>query len=446
MDNNLNLKCEALLQMAIDTGADACDVILSKGESFSLSAQNNEIDKYKVAGSQVIGLRVVKDSKIGLSYSESLDENSLQSIASAAIESAINSEINEYESISTSNQIYNFPSKFLKEESVSTQEKIDFCLNLEGEVRRRDSRVQSVPYNGYTESSSATMYLNSNSVRAYKSDYHQSCYTSALLQDGDKSSMHHHSSIARLFSELDAEQCISESLRHASLWMDATALKTGTYDIIFTPDVFSEIFHCFSSIFSGKTAMEKTNPFLDKLGKKIGSHSLTVKDLPLYENSFSKYYFDSEGVGRKDLTIIEDGILNSFYQNTVTAKFFKIKTTAHASRGAKSSLGISGTTKVISAGTNSDKDLKTSKYFEVHALQGLQSGANISSGDFSFAATGYLCRDGNIIHPVRGVTVSGNFYEMLLNINIIGQEILPTSERDFFAPLLRFENMSVAGS
>ncbi len=425
-------------------GADQCDVILSKGNSFSLSAQDGEIDKYKVSGSQVMGVRVIKDHKVGLAYTESLDEEAIEIASKAAIENAINSEVNEFEKIENTEGNFHYPSEFVKDET-TTEEKIDFCLRLEDEVKKRDSRVQSVPYNGLSEVDSARYYLNSNGVFGYSSEYYQSCYTSALLQEAQKSGMHYHSSIGRSLKDLNIESCISESLTHASEWMKAESVSTGHYDIIFDGDAFSEILGCFSNIFSGKGAMEKTNPFAEKLGKEVASSEFTIRDLPKYKDSFFKSHFDSEGYLHHDLTLIENGVLNSFYHNTATANFFKTKTTGHAGRGAKSSLGISGTTKVISEGKTKDSEITNGEYLEVISLQGLHSGANAVSGEFSFAASGYLCQDGKRQKPIKGVTVSGNFHKMLLELKLIGDKIYGTTDNGFFAPKLRFENMSVAG-
>lgn len=444
MKTELKTKLENIVELSKKNGADQCDAILSKGESFSLSAQNSEIDKYKVSGAQVIGVRVIKDSKVGISYTESFDAASLEIAAKSAVENAMNSEVNEFESIDNSNGEFVFESEFKKDNS-TTEEKIDFCLKLESEVKERDSRVQSVPYNGLSESESASYYLNSNGVFGFSSEYYQSCYTSALLQEGGESSMHYHGTIGRKLSDLNVDDCVTESLTHASEWMKAKPLSTGNYDIIFELDAFSEILGCFSSIFSGKGAMEKTNPFLEKLGKKVANESLTISDIPKYKDAFFQSHFDSEGIAHKDLTLIENGVLKSFYHNSATGKFFKQASTGHASRGAKSALGVGGTTKVISAGKIGASDIVSGEYFEVHSLQGLHSGANSVSGEFSFAASGYLCNDGKRTQPVKGVTVSGNFHKMLLELNIIGDTVLATHDRGFFSPKLRFEKMSVAG-
>lgn len=444
MKTDLKNKCEKLLGYAKKYGATNSDVILSRGDSFSLTSQNGDIDKYKVSGSQVVGVRVIKDSKVGISYSESMDDESLEFTAKSALENAENSEENLFESemFNCGDQI--FKSEFEKDSS-STQDKIDLCLKLESEVKKRDSRIDVVPYNGYSESNGESYYLNSKGTFSYNSEYYQSCYTSALLKVGDKNGMHYHGSIGRNLKDLDLDSCIDESIVHASQWLEASPLKTGNYDIIFTTDSLSQILGLFSNIFSGKGAMEKNNPFAEKLNTKIAGEALSIMDIPDYENAFFKSYVDSEGLKHKKLSLIKDGVLSSFYHNSVTAKYFGVESTAHASRGAKSSLGVGGTTKVVLAGKDSDSSVKASEYFEVHTLQGLHSGANVVSGDFSFAASGYLCKDGVRNQPVKGVTVSGNFHKLLLDINILGDKIHSTSDNSFFSPLIRFEKMSVAG-
>lgn len=437
--------CEKLLDKVKAAGADQADVILSKGKSFSLSVQENEIDKYKVSGAQVIGVRAIKDSKVGLAYSENLNDDSLDFIAKCVIENAENSERNDYESVAIKKGEFDYPCEYTPD-TVSTEEKIEFAKKLESEVKQRNTRVTAVPYNGYSEVESSICYLNTHGVFGYKSDYYQSCYSSAFIQEGKKSGMHYASSLARTMKDLDLNRCVDESIGHALQWLDAVPLKTGYYDIIFTLDMYANLLSCFSNIFSGKGAMEKLNPFADRLQQQVANSKLTVRDIPKYEDTFSKSYFDSEGVTRKDLTLIENGVLKSFYHNSATAKYFGIETTGHGSRGAKSSLSVGGTTKVISSGDLSEKDLKSGTYFEVHSIQGLHSGSNTMSGDFSFGASGYLCRDGKTETPIKGVTVSGNFHKLLLDINLIGKDIQASEDKDFFSPLMRFEKISVAGS
>lgn len=444
MNTQIKNAMEKTLELAKKYGADQADVIVSAGESFSVSAQKGDIDKYKVSGARVLGIRSLKDERVGLSYTEAIDDDSLEIAVKKSLENAEASEKRPHEKIVVENSEGIRESEY-KPDETSIDDKIKFALSLEEDVRKKESRVSSVPYNGLSESSSESYYMNSLNTFNYESEYYVSCYTSALIQDGANNSMHYASSIARSIKELDKNYCIEESLEHALQWLEAKSLPTKAYDVVFEVNAFASLFGCFGGIFSGKGAMDKVNPFADRLGQKIMSEEIVLWDRPNYEKAFFHSYFDSEGFEQKDLCLIENGELKTFYHNTATANYLNAESNARAARGAKSALGVSGTTKVFNPGKTAQADLTSGEYLEVLSMQGLHSGSDSYSGEFSFAASGYLCRDGKRVKPVKGVTVSGNFYQMMKNVKIIGDQVHTTHHNDFFAPSLRFEAMSVGG-
>ena len=99
----------------------------------------------------------------------------------------------------------------------------------------------------------------------------------------------------------------------------------------------------------------------------------------------------------------------------------------------------------IDAGTADDAALHAGAYLVVTDLTGLHSGANPICGEFSFGASGYLCRDGVRVQPVRGITVAGNFYELLKRIALIGSEQHWNWARSAKMPRIRFADLSVSG-
>ena len=78
-------------------------------------------------------------------------------------------------------------------------------------------------------------------------------------------------------------------------------------------------------------------------------------------------------------------------------------------------------------------------------MTGLHSGSNAISGDFSFGASGYLCKDGERIQAVRGITVAGNFYEMLNKISMIGNQQNWDEGRSALMPSIRFSDVAISG-
>lgn len=95
--------CFKVIQMAQDLGVQQCDVILQRGRSLSLNAQNNRIDKSKVTSTQVIGIRAIQDQKTGIAASESLDESALRLLVKQALETSRYSGTDSYQMIEQKN-------------------------------------------------------------------------------------------------------------------------------------------------------------------------------------------------------------------------------------------------------------------------------------------------------------------------------------------------------
>ncbi len=437
---------EKTLSIANDHQIDQYDVLLSENRSLSLSAQQGKIDAYKVNSSHLIGIRVIHGKKVGISYSEDLSDASLKTMVKSALNSSTYSERDEYQSIEEpAQEIIDLNSKTFRDDKASIQEKIDLALRLESEIKTRDPRTSAVPYNGYNEGESHQYYGNHKGLYVYERDKSVSCYTSSLLKDGDQQALYYKGISERTFSELNPEWVISETLKKTQTLLSAQPIETGTYDVIFETETLLSLLSCFTGLFSGKSVKDGYSSFKDSLGKAIAHPEFTLKDRPQYESGFSYSLTDSEGVRKKDLTLIERGELKSFYHNSSTARFFGVSNTGHASRSAKGHLGTSLSQLVIDTGSGKRSDLNQGKVLRIFSLDGLHAGVNASSGDFSLAASGELLENGATLQGVKGITISGNFFNMLKAISVIGGELQTTPSKTFFAPEIRFAAIKVAG-
>jgi PmbA protein len=127
----------------------------------------------------------------------------------------------------------------------------------------------------------------------------------------------------------------------------------------------------------------------------------------------------------------------------VTANYFKTETTGHASRGASSSLNVSGTQFLI---LGKNKKPLPPKYMEVIQMDGLHSGANRVTGNFSVAVKGYLWENGQKTTTFGNITLSGNLIELLKNVEVVGEQIEASNDLSFFSVPLMFNDLSIAGT
>ena len=432
---------EKVINKVTDHKAEA-DLIYSTSRSLKMSAQKGAISEYKVSGSQILGIRAIKDGRVGISYTESLDEESLDLLIRQALQNAEMSEVNPHEMIMplsghVSDEV-SYP-----EEEIDIKVKTEKALALESGPKGRDPRVVAVPHNSFSESEYTSYYLSS---RGRSTSYKDKSYTitsSALMDDKGKKANFYDFHSSHTFNGLDWEKVVNTSLYHAKNLLEEKSLPTGRYSVRFTEDCLQELIGCFSNFYSAKSAMDKVNPWSDKIGQKVVSSDISIEDEPLHDKAFRISKFDSEGVERKPLRLIENGILKSLYHNSITSGYFKTSTTGHASRGAGSSLNVSGTHLVIKG--RNQKTLPP-KYLEVIQMDGLYSGANRVNGNFSVAVKGYFWENNQKVMTFGNITLSGNIVELLSRVEVTGDQLQSSTDQSFFSVPLIFHDLSIAGT
>ena len=219
---------EGIVSKAMDKGAQACDLILANGSAFSVSIQQGNIDKYKVSSSQIMGIRTIKDGKVGLSYSEVINDEAADRMISQALENSKFSSEDPYQTINhkrESDYIEN-STDIYKEDNTDTQEKIDLAFHLE-DAPKRKSMFQSVPYNGYSDGEAHQYYMNHLGTYCTHREKSFSAYTSALCEENGRQALYYHSTIGRQFKDLDAKSCIDESLKWAKNLLKSKANTNG---------------------------------------------------------------------------------------------------------------------------------------------------------------------------------------------------------------------------
>jgi PmbA protein len=59
----------------------------------------------------------------------------------------------------------------------------------------------------------------------------------------------------------------------------------------------------------------------------------------------------------------------------------------------------------------------------IQSVQGLHSGVNPISGDFSTGASGVMIRNGKIAEPIREFTIASTLQRMLLDVLAVGNDV-----------------------
>lgn len=432
---------ERVLNELTDHKAEA-DLIFINSKSLKMSAHNAAISEYKVSSSQILGVRAIKDGRVGISYTEAMDDESLSLLIKQALQNAETSELSPDETLlNLTGEIRDDMNK--PESAVDIAVKTQKAIELETIPKSKDSRVVSVPYNSYSENEYFSHYMSSRGRSAIYTDKSYTVMASALMDDKGKKANFYDFHMAHTFNELNWDKVIETSLFHATNMLEEKTLPTGRYPVMFNTDCLKELIGCFANFYSAKSAIDKMNPWGEKVGEEVVSKDLSIEDHPLYEKSFRISKFDGEGVERKPMFLIQDGVLKNLYHNSATAKKLNTKTTGHAVRGPDSSLGVTGTDLII---RGKNKKPLPQKYLEVIEMAGLYSGANRVTGTFSVAVKGYVWENGKRTMTFGNITLSGNLMEILKRAEVVGDQLIASTDESFFSVPLIFDGMSIAGA
>lgn len=404
---------------------DDIEILLSSESSFSTRIHSQEVESFKYSDTMGIGIRILKNGKVGIAYTEKFDEESFRLIVDEAIENSqiIDSDdkvvFENYPDVNVKLDLYSS-----ELDNVKVDEKIKFTKDLEKYCEETDKRIINVPYSVLGDGKFHVKIANSKGLDKEEKQNYAYAYVGCLAADETDKRMAFEMKIGRDFSKFNAKELGKKSAEKSIALLGGEEIKTGKYPVVFNNESAATILSTFSGVFSAKSVQEGKSLLAGKLGQKIARENITIIDDALHPDGFGTRAFDYEGYPSQKTVLLENGKLNSFLHNTITARKDGTVSTGNAARNYKSSLVISTTNFYLEPGNSKREDLfgNHPQIIEIISMQGMHSGANTVSGDFSLSAEGFLWENGVRKHSLKQFTLSGNFLQLLNNIEAIADD------------------------
>ena len=211
--------------------------------------------------------------------------------------------------------------------------------------------------------------------------------------------------------------------------LDAKAARGGTHPVVLDQELAGVFVHeAVGHATEGDIILEGDSCLEGKLGQRIGSELVTVKDDPsLMLNGY--YPFDDEGSRAQETVLVENGVLRS-YLNT--------RETAARLRGVPRNARAEGMSRPVVRMSNTyiaNGDWKLEEILE-ELKSGVylagSRGGQVSTGEgiFQFnAKKGYIVENGEKTQLLRDVSLSGKILETLLRVLAVGDDLRYNSGR-----------------
>ncbi len=285
--------------------------------------------------------------------------------------------------------------------------------------------------------------------------------TAIVEKDGQIQDFHMAPGAAKgleFYDEIDLEKIGAEVAKKAITMFNAQECPSGVMDVVINNGFGGVIFHEACGHPLEATAVARNQSvFANKIGQKIASDAVSAIDDGTIANAWGSSNIDDEGNFTGRNVLIENGILKGYLVDQLNGRRMGAISTGS---GRRQSYSYQPTSRMnntfICNGDSTFDEIITNTKFGLFAASLGGGSVNPATGDFNFAVQeGYLIEDGKITKPVRGASLVGNGAEVLMKIDMVGDNLsraqgmcgsvsgsLPV---DVGQPTIRVTQMSVGG-
>ncbi|HBA39060.1 MAG TPA: peptidase, partial [Deltaproteobacteria bacterium] len=248
----------------------------------------------------------------------------------------------------------------------------------------------------------------------------------------------------RKFSRLESPESVGRKAAARVLRrLGARKIKTREVPVVFEPEIAATLLRHLSGALSGYSLYKGASFLIGKLGDKIASELITVVDDGTIPAALGSKPFDGEGLPTGRKTVVEKGVLQSYLLDTYSGRKLGYPSTGNAARSVGEPPGVAPTNFYLSPGSYSPEKIIASVEEGFYVTELIGFGVNLVTGDYSRGAAGIWIEKGELTYPVEEVTIAGNLKEILLNIEMVGNDL---EMRDrICAPTVKISRMTVAG-
>jgi len=395
-----------------------------------------------------ISLRIIKNGKLGFAYTKNLINR--EEILQNALDS-IKGEVKANYDFPLTKELPKLDTYDPSVKNLSTTKMVEECARVCDILRSKTDGEISITSSTYIEN---IRIINSKGTDVSQKETFYGIYV-GVIYPGSASAIWR-IFISKKFEKLP-DDIVNELIELYTLSSNVVETKGGKMKVMFMPNSMHTLNGRIFSGTSSKSIYEKISPVADKIGEKIFNEKITIYDDSLNDKYPGARAFDDEGVRCKPLTIIENGILKSFYYDLNYATKLNAESTGHGYKVLQWG-GEQITLKPIPAlahmtikpGKKSFSELVKSidRGIIIEGALGAHSG-NIPNGDYSVGVNpGLYVENGEIIGRVKDAMIAGNIYETLKYVIDIGDTLHPSfiglGDYNAWVPAILFDNLSVA--
>ncbi|MCC3735720.1 metalloprotease TldD [Rouxiella badensis] len=417
-----------MMDLVLSHQVDYADLFVQSLRRENWVMENGVVNSGSFNVDQGFGLRAVEHDTTAFAYSQHIDQKHLHYAARSVKTIAAPGRLSISAPVaSPADRLHFIAADPLL--ACSTEEKIGLLEKINRMTRAVDPRVSQV---------TASLELNHSVNYILRHDFYQAADIRPMLvlhvsvvveQRGAKETASTGIGGRGDFSMFN-DKALLDALRvmvnTALINLEARAAPSGSMPVVIAAGWPGMLLHeAMGHGFEGDFNRLGTSVYSGRIGERVAQPGINIVDDGTIAGRRGTLNVDDEGEPAKCTTLIEDGILQGYMHDSLSARLMKQSPTGNGRRQSYAHLPMPRMTNTFMRSGRYEPEEIISSVKRGLYLADLGGGqVDIVSGQYSFqSALAYLIEDGKITSPVKGATLTGNGPETLRLISMVGNDL-----------------------
>lgn len=414
-DNDI---AQALIEAALQAGADQADAMVADGKSVHVGTADRALEEVERAEAREVGLRVIVGQGQACVASSDLSLAALQEMAARAVVIATATPDDPYCGLADPTQIGGWPDP-AGLELFDASDPLEPAA-LEALSRRAEDAalavagVSQVEQSHAGQDSSRITMMASNGLSGSYARSSFSIGASAIAGQELGRERDYSGESRRHFADLPSPEDIgTRAGERAVQRLGPRKPPGGAVPVLFDKRVSASLIGHLLGAVNGAAIARGASWLSDAMDEMVLSHGLDLIEDPLRVRGAASRPFDAEGIAAEARPIVQDGRLVRWILDCASARKLGLQTTGNARRGLAGPPSPGTTNTILTQGAETQADLIAAMGTGLIVTSMIGASINSTTGAYSRGASGFWVEGGEIAYPVNEVTIAGSLPDMM---------------------------------
>ncbi len=414
---------QAAVKAAQSAGAEWADAVGVTSRSLSVSAERNTIRESEVTYYRGVGVRAYVRGGMGLARTASLDPEAAARVGRQAAELARSASPDpDFRCLPEPTPIP--PSTAVFDDEVAglpAERLVEWCVQII--ERGRDRADQAFVGGGAHVGSGVSAIATSTGILASERLTGVGIYAYANVWDGEQAAGFGDGTGASRLSDLRWDDLPERVVARAASLIHDDHVETGRRDVVLDYKPAYQWLRSVLGCADAESVQRKRSFMMGKEGEQIAASVLTIVEDPFIVGGQASSAYDGEGVPRQRRKLLDAGLLTTYLHNSYTANKAGVPYTGHASRGGYSAhVGLGMSNLLVEPGHKPLADLIRDVEDGIFIVSGSPMPDRTTGQVSSTVDGGFVIRNGEILHPVKGAMLAGDIFEFLASVDAVSSD------------------------